>query len=415
MKSWGGKLIYVFYLEAIAFSVYFVKLRKKIDYFTVAHFSALIYFIPGFFGYTSYESRGSWSDTPMHSEVYAIMMMVLLSIFLFSFFYSERKRKSENLQKIKNGRALEVKLFFLIAVVGVALFLLEVGMGFANPEKDEVLEDLGRGHIIFYSAAMLGLPLAVAMRMKVMGGILFSLLLFNVYIGFRSNFAVSMIAVGVWYCGVHRDLVVRNIGKVSFLLLSFGLFMFLYKTIAYAVKAGMWELVSDRLFDSETYFYMIANSEPFITQSILNEVVGRGFQTSWDHIYSSVYQLLFFSSSLGASAISFNDRFQFELFGNVGYGMGSNIWAQMWSAGGWPLLLLMICLFNLILIFGNKTLKSRDAMFSAGLAPIFSYWAFYIHRNDLSYMLGLSKRLLVVWILCAILSRIMRRRPLIAS
>src|SRR5690606_41059085 len=67
----------------------------------------------------------------------------------------------------------------------------------------------------------------------------------------------------------------------------------------------------------------------------LNEVVLRGFRTEFDHVSAVVYQLLFFSDKLGLTASSFNDYFQGALFPGVDYGMASNIWAQMWSAGGW--------------------------------------------------------------------------------
>ncbi len=88
--------------------------------------------------------------------------------------------------------------------------------------------------------------------------------------------------------------------------------------------------------------------------------------------------------------------------------MANNIWAEMLSSGGWPLLGLFITIFVVMLMLGSYVIRSRDPILAAGAAVTFSYWAFYIHRNDLLYQVNLEKRTLLVWAACVVLSQIFR-------
>jgi hypothetical protein len=78
----------------------------------------------------------------------------------------------------------------------------------------------------------------------------------------------------------------------------------------------------------------------------------------------------------------------------------------MWSAGGWPLLLVFIVVFNIVLLAGNAALRMRSSFLRPALVPIFVYWAFYIHRNDLNYIVNLEKRVLLVALGTAVLAEL---------
>jgi hypothetical protein len=185
--------------------------------------------------------------------------------------------------------------------------------------------------------------------------------------------------------------------------------------VAYAVKAGLWGVVWEYFGDENAFLFMLTRSEPFLVQQTLNEVVANNFKTGAEHITSGLYQFLLLAPELGAENVTFNEIFQPALFPEVGYGLAANIWAQMWSAGGWPLLVVFTLIFNLIIAIGNSTLMARSLVVRAGFAPIFCYWAFYIHRNELTYQLALEKRhllLLGVAIVIAAILRAAARRPM---
>jgi hypothetical protein len=45
-----------------------------------------------------------------------------------------------------------------------------------------------------------------------------------------------------------------------------------------------------------------------------------------------------------------------------------------------------------------------DPVIKGGVALFFSYWAFYIHRNDIGFQITLEKRVLLVWLFCLLVS-----------
>jgi hypothetical protein len=386
----------IFTISAAGGGLYFLLKKRQFDYFSLAYFSALIYFLPGFFGFTSFHASGDWSDASIHPEAYLVMIFVMLSIFV-SAFISSRIHKSFNINKTIPAEPWVSRLLMVLTVVGFSGLLASSGSALFQPEKDIVLESLNRWHILFYSAATIGFPIALHKRQHFLAGLFIAFLGFNLFIGFRFSLAISIISalVLVLFSKGKQRLLIDN-WKMIIGAMLFGTFMFGYKVIAYAVKSGMWAVVWNRLQDANTYLFMFIRSEPFLVQQTLNEVVTNRFETTADHVISSLYQFILFAPELGAESITFNSLFQPALFPNVEYGLAANIWAQMWSAGGWPLLIVFVLIFNVILALGNSTLRARSAVLKAGLAPVFCYWAFYIHRNELGYALNLEKRLLLL-------------------
>ncbi len=72
----------IFIILAVCGGLYFFVKYRQFDYFSLAYFSALIYFLPGFFGVTSYHVGGTWIETLIDPEVYWIMVFVMFSIWL---------------------------------------------------------------------------------------------------------------------------------------------------------------------------------------------------------------------------------------------------------------------------------------------------------------------------------------------
>lgn len=406
----------LFIVVAVATGLFFLLKRRPFDYFSLAYFSAVVYFLPGFFGVTSFHTEGDWSENPIHPEAYAIMIAVLISIACAAWLAPAAPAGP------KGGRPDSmdewvVNVLLAIACVGLAGMLATSGRGLFSEDKSEVLAGLGRWYILFYTAATLGLPIATFSRRYVVAAVFLAMLLFDLFIGFRSALSIAVLATLTLL--LHRRgprrLIVAN-WKVYLAGAAFGFAMFGYKEIAFAVKAGMWDQVVAALSMPESYLWAITHSEPFLVQQTLNEVVTHRFETSPAHIYSAIYQLILFAPEMGAQGVSFNSVFQPVLFPEIDYGIASSIWAQMWSAGGWPLLVVFLIFFNLVLAAGNATLRIHSIGVRTGLAPVFAYWAFYIHRNDLAYALALEKRhllmLLVVVLLVRLLYAATARRPL---
>lgn len=392
----------LFIMTAIVSGAYFLFSKRTFDYFSVAYFSAVIYFLPGFFGYTSYHIQGVWINTPLNFEAYLVMLSVLASISI-SAYIGSFLRNPINLDVCVSQPLMIGRLLFVLSLIGLALLIFTAGATIASPEKDTVLESLGRWYILFSTAATIGLPIAYFNKQRILMIFFVGFLLFDLYIGFRSSLAIAMIAVlTILISSRGKIRIIMKERKIIFFSIVLGVFFFGYKLVAFAIKSGSWSAVIETILDLNTFQIMITQSEPFITQQILNTIISEDFHIGIIHITSVISQFILFGPELGLASSSFNDLFQPILFPAVEYGMASNIWAQMWSLGSWPLLILFIFLYNLLLAVGNSSLRSRSFVIRAGLAPVFVYLAFYIHRNDLGYIINIEKRLLII--LAAVIS-----------
>jgi hypothetical protein len=382
----------LFIAVAVLGTLLFMLTRRRFDYFSLAYFSSLIYFMPGFVGSTSYSISGRWEESPLHPEAFAIMIFVMLSIVM-----AERLAHFSpglvNWRIRIRGLSLLGPILSLAAVAGLTGLLLTSGRTVFETDKALVLDSLGRWHILYYCAATLGLAMAYELRQRMLFVLFLAMLGFDLFIGFRSALAVALLSVLILLLSAQKEQRLSAMNwRIALGILMFGILMFGYAHLAFAVKSRMWDLAWNTLADPDAFLFFFIRSEPFIVQQTLNEVVTNRFHTNFDHIASALYQFMLFAPELGANTVSFNSVFQPALFPEVDYGLASNIWAQMWSAGGWPLLIVFSMLFNIVLAIGNTFLRSPSPILRAGLAPVFCYWAFYIHRNDLGYILNLEKR-----------------------
>lgn len=339
------------------------------------------------------------------------MTVVLLSIWLSAAVFPGAGRINLSVRPGKVDPYF-INCVFMMSLVGLLGTLLTASGNIFNPEKDIVMEGLGRWHILFYSSASLGLPVAYASSRYKMVVAFFVLLIFDLYVGFRAAFAIGVLSTLVVHLHRRGRRRLIGIGWRSWLMIfSVGILFFLYKSVGYSIKDGNWNLVGEMLFSLNTYWDSVRHSEPFIIQNNLNEIVQTNFKTSPDHIFDAIYQAALFANNAGVEVVSFNDVFQSALFPEVEYGLAANIWAQMWSAGGWVLLVIFLILFNIVIAMGNWTLRARRMLVRAGLAPVFCYWCFYIHRNDLGYAINLEKRQLIVFAAAMIVALLFFSRP----
>lgn len=398
----------LFTVLAISGGLFFLFKRRTFDYFALAFFSALIYFMPGFVGTAANYVDGVWSSDPLHPEVMWIMIFVLCSIWLSALVAAQSPRIWK-FQGTLAGESNILSIMVFVSLLAFAGLVASSGASLLNPDKGEVLETLNRWHIVYYVSITLGMPLAFHSRRYRLAALFLVLLLVNLYLGFRSPLAISLIATAVVY--LHADgrkrLITSN-WKLLMMMLLFGLFMFSFKMIWATARAGLWDQVWNYLQNENVLYFALFQSEPFLVQQTLNQVVVNRFETGFDHVLTSLYQFTLFAPELGAENVTFNGIFQPALFPEVSYGLAANIWAQMWSAGGWPMLVVFTVFFNLILGLGNLTLQARSLVLRAGLAPMFCYWAFYIHRNELSFAFALEKRLLLLLFSVAVIAAVVK-------
>jgi hypothetical protein len=296
------------------------------------------------------------------------------------------------------------------ALASLVLALQDGGAALFSVSRADVIAAQSRWFLMLAFAASFALILAWLQRQFAICAAASLLLLFTVYLGFRSICAVALMAAFLVH--LHRQgaqrLFIRN--RNSMLCIAgVALFFFAYKFVYRLVKLGHFDQVAELLCDSGFYVDSIIGSEPFATQMILNEVLRSGFQTDANYIVESVVaQFTLFSGELGLRFVGFNELFQPQLFSEVEHGLASNIWAQMLAAGGWPLFLAFLALFVVSLRIGSRWLETPSLTSRAAVALGGAYWAFYIHRNDLGFELSLLRRVVFVWMAVAATSQAVR-------
>jgi hypothetical protein len=385
-----------FYAISILGLAYFLLAKRRFDWFAVAFFSASIYFLPGFFGYTSYLSLTQWVETEINSEAYAIMILVDF-IILFSAVISDLFSRKMDIHKEGQGSPYVLYIVLCIAITGLLLMLFTTGNELFGADKQGVMDSLNRSHILFYTAIMIGATMSFEFKRWKLFSLFCVLVIFDLFIGFRTSLAIAGISIfTLWLSKKGERRLIIGSWKPLLGGSVLGFLLFFYKEIAYAIKIGDWDLLQSLLNDPNTYTAMFQTSEPFIAQSILNEVTMLDYSVGWGHLMGIFYQFILFSPELTSEGFSFNALFQISLFPEVEYGMANNIWAEMWSVGGWPVLFLFLIIFALILKVFSILTNSGQITLRPFWAVMASYWAFYIHRNDISYEIVLEKRVLLI-------------------
>ena len=399
-------------------STYFIVATRRLDSFTVAWFSAILYFLPGIVGYTlSPVTPASPIKLPvaLDREAMGIMLAVLAALVTSAVIWDKTSAARTPLEWSLANCARATDLALVLAIVGVILTIVETRGAAFSADKRIVISAVGRGHLLWQMSASLAATLAFAYRRRFAQVAAWVLLLLDMYIGFRYAFALSFLACALTWgarLGPTRLLSVPKRYLVATLL--GGLAIISYQNLKEPIRQQDWQEVGVRLSNPLWYAAGLLTSEPFTTQTVLNEIVRRDFRTGPEHLWSATQHLLVFSPELGAEPARFSDIFQPALFPEVDHGLANSIWAQMWSAGGWPLLLAFIFVFCVVLATAARILTVADPAIASLCTLSVAYWAFYIHRNELLVQAGYQKQVVLVggacilgsWILSLGVSRL---------
>lgn len=387
--------------------LYFSLAKRRFDFFSVAFYSACVYFLPGFFGYAMRISSSGEARTadyiPLVSETYLVFVLILSAILLAAIAMDHLVRDSEWDATLR-GSENAVLWAAGFALAGFIITLATLGETLLSADKRQILDSFGASHLAWTTGASLGFALATKQRRWALLALCTVLLLADLYVGSRMSFANAVIAAFVIRLSDYgRQRFILKNWKIAVAGAGLAAAFFLYKQIYIDVKLGMWERLWQRMYGLDLYVKAISNSEPFITQTILNEVMKEEFHVGLEHFGSVVYKLVPFYDPPGGLT-SFNALFQPVLFPRARSGLANNIWAEMWSSGGWPLLIVFVSLFVMLLASGSYLLRVQDPTIVGGAALLFSYWSFYLHRNDLLFQISITKNILVFWAVCVLLA-----------
>lgn len=390
--------------------LYISCMPRRIDLFTCAYFAALVYFMPGLFGVVRPpDPYGLDMVEAVHATTYVIMLLVLTGITIgavASDWVIPARQSASPASSLLPIHWVALAL----TLVSFAAVLATTGRALLVPNKAEWMAALNRWYILaMISAAVLAVYSFIARRWLPFV-LAMCLLLFDVYMGRRSNFVIAVGAIGLVWAREHGN--VRLIpDKLGYMLAAFALtwIMFIYKRIYVTVKLGRWDIVGERLTSWEFYVESIRHSEPSGTQAILNRVVAANYQSDLSQLYNLIYHFVLFAESAADDTAALGTIFdpQSALFPGLGYGIASNVWAQMWSMGGISTVVIFVCIFVLVIIVLARGTRAYGQTSAGILSLCGMVWVFYIHRNNISYELGLLRRYLLVFGLCWVVAAVL--------
>ena len=391
----------IFQVVALYGLVFFTIQRRVFDFVSASFIGQLIYFMPGFYGYVA-NPYFTYIDPsiPIHPLVYGIWSFALTATIITGFVY---RPQAPAWRPITTSAAFDL----ILNAVIILAFLAELyfsGGAFLSPDKVEVLESATRFSLLFSAATQIGLIAFVLQRKYIaliVPGISVIILL---YVGFRTDLALAMIAIATYMA---RQRGIWIFAKLRYVvpLAAIVLLLFTYKTFLFSYRFGRWDLFYQSLGNEDLIAQSLIRSEPFITQSILNEVVIRELTIpATSMLLSLLAAIPFFVPLVGLENARVAFNFHDQLFPNVSYGLASNIYAHFYAALGIFGIVLFVCLHNFALVGVSKAMSTtRSSVLRVGLLAVGAFLAFYIHRNDLANSLSIINRIVIalaiIWLL----------------
>jgi hypothetical protein len=383
----------IFELVAIygLFSLFFS--RRRFDFVSSGYLGMLVYFSPGFYGFVLnpwFPSREP--EVPIETTVYVIWIFALTTTIIAGKLYRGPPVCEE--RNFTTDWAIDTAIIGMI-VGSFVLMMFTSGPQLLSTNKQEVLESTNRFFILFSSATQLGLVLFVLQRKWLRALVPAAGVAFLLYIGFRSDLALAAVALFTVTAN-RRGL--RSVLNVRSVLIAAAIAMILlaYKPVLYAYQSGDVGLAVSLLGQPDFILQSITRSEPFLTQAVLNQIVAQNYSADINSFLFAIIALVpFLLPLIGVPNEQAMFSFQDTLFPNLSYGVASNIYGHFYAVMGAAGVVLFVVLHNLALVgLSSRLSRGNPTAFSATIM-IGSYFAFYVHRNDLVFSATTISRIFV--------------------
>jgi hypothetical protein len=276
-------------------------------------------------------------------------------------------------------------------------------------EKGKMLSMLGYSYMLWTMMMIFAMVSSIDNRRSSLILISIVSVLVNIYIGFRSPTAIIFISIVVGYC-LKNHKTIRDLPNMYLLLIILGgLFFFTYKGFYLSIKMGNYDLMLERVVSIEYIAGLFVNSEPSVTLSILSNVLEDELRIGSEHIMNIIISIGIFGW-VDTGAVSYNSIIQPLYYPDIAGGVGSNIWANVYSLFNYSGLFIFIFMYVFSLYWLSVLVQRVDGTYKYLLLVLGSYWAFYIHRNDLAYQVTLEKRVTLCFILIALISYVITKK-----
>lgn len=403
-----------FILFNLSLLLFYLLRRNGFDLFGISYFSSFIYFSPTFFGYAGFlVDLTDWVYSPLVDKTYAVYFIFLSILFLTTLSHDLFIKTSGNFNysQIKADDKYKYEMYSAFILLLISFFLLNIFGGGAlhQLDKNQVMANIGRWYLLYESILLLAIAYVLTVvKFRTAYICLLFFLCFDVYLGFRTSFVIAILML--FFVSFNKK-DKRLIGLWPYLLLGvFAVFSILMlKLMMFGLKKGDIDILLAILSNSQTYEKLLSTSEPFVTQSILNTVVSLDFRTDAEHLKLIPLQFVLLGDVVFGQIRSFNDYFQPALFPKINYGMASNFLAEFYAVSGFFGVFAVSAVYSLVLMVLNLAIQSVKAGYKPLLLLCGVYWAFYIYRNDMAYILNIEKRIVISFLLVILFAFVLRR------
>jgi len=371
---------------------YFLAVRRGLDFYTLAFVAAAIYFTPGLAGFDIL------SD-PIEPKTYGVFLVVLGGLLAAGV---ARPPRAPLPLRDPVGYAPQVAAALAVAAVLYVLARSGVGMLFVPKREQEFSAGAFVAWRVLASLALVYGVLARRRGVLLCGG---AALLVMFLASDRTAVAMAAAAVGVEIVGRRHGVPPLRAARGFILPMALAVVLvwggkIMHVAIRESVRRNDFSMVSAVARDPRALRLLTVNSEPFLTQALLNQAVRQDLYIGPAHLVGAAYQLWPAPSMFGHPSNEFNNLVEKRLIPRANKNsVAYNFWAEAVVSGGWLLLLLFLALFLAGLEAANAAARSPHAGWRGVGLLMSAYWAVYIQRNSLASILAYEKQVFALGLL----------------
>lgn len=399
-------MFYIFTLIYVISLCYILIKKRAIDLYTILFGGLFYYSMPLIIGKITL--IGVVMNQPINYLVYIIYSFAFIVSFIFMFKSDKQKIKliqhklRGELDKTTSKRInVLTALIFLVFLIGV------YQIGFSNYLNFNKNTNEERLLLIQFSVvlSMIMLPVSLYYRKLITLGVYFLILFSFLLYGSRSYFVVAIIS-SVFIQFRFKEM--QLIKKLPLFILGvfFAVAMAIYKFIYTVVKVVDFKELSIiiRNLDYDLVMSQLLG-DPMAVVYNLNYTIVNELDLSISYLFHRILSIMpgggsLFSFLVGESYPRYSYILNELEYTNIEWGLASSLYAELIAISGFTgFFIIYILMNNLVNNFNNNIRLNGLNFYNLLFISSYTYLLFYSHRLDITFVLGVFKYCILLWIL----------------
>jgi len=351
-----------------------------------------------------------------NQKINNLIYLIYCFSFLVSFYFMHKNDSNKkkvvqyklrgNLNK-QNSKALNFIVFIIgvIFIIGVYRFGLSNYLIITKGDNEENMILIQAGVML----SMIILPVTVYYRKIYTFSVCFLILLSFLLYGARSYFVVAIIS-SVFIFFKFRE--IQLIKKIHWFVLGTGFVfgMAIFKNVFSIIKSASFNDVIT-VIKNLNYDLVISQViiDPMAVIYNLNYTINNKIDLSIDHLFHRGLSIIpgggnLFSLLTGKEYPRYASVLA-NHYTDIHWGLASSLYAELIAISGYFGFILIYILMNKIVVKFNNNIKLKDLnIFNLVFISSFTYLLFYSHRLDITFVLGIFKYSILIWLFLKFIS-----------